>query len=84
MITAYAPKATAIASRVPIYGNTFPGSFQRESHIKRLSYSRVALDLTEGKRQVFFVCVPATQEETRERNFDSSTNQVKDSCSCGG
>jgi len=85
VITAYAPEASAMASRVSVHGNTLPGSVQRESHVKRLSYFRAAGFEREKKAGIPYICACHTRRnEGKERNFDSSTNQVKYDCSCGG
>ena len=85
MITAYAPEASVMASRVSIHGNTLLGSVQRESYIKRLSYFRAAGFERGEKAGIPYMCVcPARINEGKEMNFDSSPNQVKYDCPCGG
>lgn len=85
MITAYVTEASAMASMVSVHGNTLLGSVQRESHIKRLSYFRVAGFEREKKAGIPYMCAcHARRNEGKEMNFDSSTNQVKYGCSCGG
>lgn len=85
VITAYATEASAMASMVSVHGNTLLGSVQRESHIKRLSYFRVAGFEREKKAGIPYMRACHTKRnEGKERNLDSSTNQVKYDCSCGG
>ena len=85
VITDYAPEASAMASRVSVHGNTLPGSVQRESYIKRLSYFRAAGFDRGEKAGIPYMCAcHARRNEGKEMNFDSSPNQVKYDCPCGG
>jgi len=85
VITAYVPEASAMASRVAVHGNTLPGSVQRKSHVKRLSYFRAAGFEREKKAGIPYICACHTRRnEGKGMNFDSSTSQVKYGCSCGG
>jgi len=85
MITAYAPEASAMALRILVHGNALLGSIQRKSHIKRLSYFRAAGFERGKKTGIPYVCACHTRRnQGKERNLDSSTNQVKYDCSCGG